>query len=1501
MKRILAIDDQKDNLTTIKAVLKNHFPNIKISTASSGKEGIEIAKKEQPDTILLNIVMPEMDGYEVCERLKTDKSTKHIPIILITAIRTDAENRIKGLNMGADAFLSKPIEASELKAQVNVMLRIKNAEDKLRNEKENLEKIVENRTSELLEKNIKLQSEIVKREIAENALRSVATEFSAISGQEFFEKVCLHLTKTLNIDYAFVGELSSDGNSVLVKTGIGKGEVLNSFDYQLADTPCENVIGYKVCVYPTKVQSLFPKDHLLVEMGIEGYLGVPLFDRNGVALGIMVLLNEKPIKDSGIASSILHIFSDRVATEIERMQAQELLKESEEKYRNLIEHAQDGICIIQDNKVKFMNSCLEKMWGGTKKEILNTPFTNYVHPDELDKIVRYNNERMKNKNVPSIYNTVLLHKDGHKVYAELSAGLISYKSKPANLIIIRDVTERILNEERIRKNDAQLKALLATIPDLVWMKDSDGKYLFCNQRFEDFFGSHMSEIRGKTDYDFVEKELADSFRQKDKESIALGIPNMNEEEVKFANDGHHEILETIKTPVYDPDGGIIGVLGVARDITERKNEEGILSSQIKLFEYALNHSIDELLTKFLDEAEKFTKSEIGFYHFIESDQETISLQSWSTNTMNNMCKVSEKATRHYPVSEAGVWVDCVKKKKPIIHNDYLSLKHKKGLPNGHAPIIRELVVPVIRGNKIVAILGVGNKNSNYTDVDVKYVQRFADVAWETVVRKQAEKILIESEERYRSLVTNLPVGVFRSTPEGEVLSANNTMAEIYGFDSIDELLKTKAHHYYTKKTPRDEMLKQLEKNGILLDYETQEYKKDGSLVLVSTNYKGIYNDKGELIYIDGVINDITGQRRAEDTIRESEEKYRELVEGTKNLITRVDINGNITFVNHISNEIYGLSPDECLGMNVFDFIHEDDKQKTKIWFEDLLKSNNKNSTFENRQVNQKNASIHNLLWTVNIKYDKNGNISGISSIAKDITEFKQAQRALKNSEAFLTETGRIAMVGGWELDVKTLELSWTDETYRIHEVPIGTNPPLEDAIKFFHPDDRPKLEKAIQKALNNGEPYNMDLRFTTAKGKNLWTRTICKPIVIDGKTVKLTGTFQDITANKEAEENLKTALFKATESDRLKSAFLATMSHELRTPLNAIIGFSDIINEELSNEEIFNFCKNINSSGIQLLSIVEDLFDISLIETGKTKITKKDEDLNKILNDIQGIVETERKNSGKENIALNVINPKKRKKFRIVTDASKLKQIIINLVKNAIKFTNEGHINYGFEITKTKKESWLKFFVEDTGIGIPENKQELIFDMFRQVDDSYTRSYGGTGIGLSISKKLVDLLGGKIWVESESGKGSTFYFTIPFEENIAKDNSEEKHTLPSYQNEDKTILIVEDDVSSLEFLKIILEKSKINILSAINGVEAIKCCKSNDGIDLVLMDINMPVMDGYIATRKIKKFRPNLPIIAQTAYAIFGDREKALAAGCDDYISKPIKKEILHKIIKNYI
>ena len=356
--------------------------------------------------------------------------------------------------------------------------------------------------------------------------------------------------------------------------------------------------------------------------------------------------------------------------------------------------------------------------------------------------------------------------------------------------------------------------------------------------------------------------------------------------------------------------------------------------------------------------------------------------------------------------------------------------------------------------------------------------------------------------------------------------------------------------------------------------------------------------------------------------------------------------------------------------------------------------------------------------------------------------------------------------------------------------------------------------------------------------------------------------------HKEIEINLQMAKEKAVESDNLKSAFLANMSHEIRTPMNAIIGFSELITRKtVSPEKKDTYAQYITNSSKSLLSLIDDIIDIAKIEAGQLKINKSTTYVNVIFKEILEYVNTEKKRSKKENILFTLSEAIQDINFCILCDPLRLRQILTNLLNNSIKFTFEGIIEFGYLIPNN---ATILFYVSDTGIGLSDEKIHLIFDRFRQADDTTTRQYGGTGLGLAISKKLVEMMGGRIWAESEKGKGSTFFFTLPL---IIPDESTKiiEETLDHSVKdnfEDKTILIAEDEDNNFIFLQEVLYPTKVNIVRAKTGIQAVHIVKSQPEIALVLMDIKMPEMNGYQATTIIKEMKPKLPVVAQTAYAM---------------------------------
>jgi signal transduction histidine kinase len=386
----------------------------------------------------------------------------------------------------------------------------------------------------------------------------------------------------------------------------------------------------------------------------------------------------------------------------------------------------------------------------------------------------------------------------------------------------------------------------------------------------------------------------------------------------------------------------------------------------------------------------------------------------------------------------------------------------------------------------------------------------------------------------------------------------------------------------------------------------------------------------------------------------------------------------------------------------------------------------------------------------------------------------------------------------------------------------------------------------------------------------------------------------------ERTRELKQAKEKAEESDKLKTAFLSNMSHEIRTPMNAIVGFSYLLADETSNENVKNeYVKIIKSNGEVLMNLINDILDISMIESGQLKTKSKPFHLVELLDELKAYFDQEREKYKKESISIQTDYDCDFLNLVINSDSTRLRQIISNLLSNALKFTDKGQITFGF---RHSNDNELIFFVKDSGTGIAPDKHQAIFDRFSKftgINDA--THYSGTGLGLAICDELVEMLGGKIWLDSYPSKGSTFYFTLPYLSNgsdkiVTKKASSE---VTKEKLKGKSILIAEDVLSNFQLVKAFLSQSEVIIHWAQNGVEALDLFSKNRNIDIILMDIQMPVMDGLKALQQIRQIDKNVPVIVNTAFYLNEEMERSFAAGCTDYISKPIRKaDLLDKLAR---
>jgi PAS domain S-box-containing protein len=430
--------------------------------------------------------------------------------------------------------------------------------------------------------------------------------------------------------------------------------------------------------------------------------------------------------------------------------------------------------------------------------------------------------------------------------------------------------------------------------------------------------------------------------------------------------------------------------------------------------------------------------------------------------------------------------------------------------------------------------------------------------------------------------------------------------------------------------------------------------------------------------------------------------------------------------------------------------------------------------------------------------------------------------------------------------------------------------------------------------LQQGKTLIVQYRLRKKDGSYIFTELSTK-MIAEGQFLSI---IRDITEKKKIVDELIIAKEKAEESDRLKSAFLANISHEIRTPMNGILGFSELLKEpSITGVEQRKYLEIIEKSGNRMLNIINNIVDISKIEAGSVELTISETNINDQIEYAYTFFKPE---ADKKGIQLIKNSSFTKQEAILNLDREKLYSILLNLIKNAIKYTDNGVIEIGYKLINSNENSYIEFYVSDTGIGISANEQEVIFKRFFQVDISDRNIRQGAGLGLSISKAFVELMGGKIRVESRVGKGSIFYFTVPYSHTNRSSKQETQHIGNSdYRIPNKLkILIAEDDEISKTLLTFLLKPIASELLIVQNGLEAVEFYKKNRDIDIIFMDIQMPIMDGFEATRQIRLLNKNVKIIAQTAFALSGDEEKIKNAGCNSYINKPIKKEALYLAIK---
>ncbi len=933
------------------------------------------------------------------------------------------------------------------------------------------------------------------------------------------------------------------------------------------------------------------------------------------------------------------------------------------------------------------------------------------------------------------------------------------------------------------------------------------------------------------------------------------------------------------------------------DITEQKRLNDIHLTRLHLLRFAETHTLEEILVATLDELERLTGSLVGFYHFYDTELQNLHLQAWSTRTARDFCRAEGKGT-HYPIAQAGIWADCVYEGHAVIHNDYAVLPHRKGLPDGHALVLRELVVPVMRGGRVVAILGVGNKLQEYTDTDCDTVSLLADLAWDIAEKKRIDDRLRQAARQYELLANTSLEAFMVMTPERRIIFANSAACHMYGYDQ-EEWLKLGIRDLEALESD-DEILNhdELIRESSYDRFVTRHCRKDGQLIDVEVSVSFI-PVTGEIL---AFCRDITARIVAEEKIAQASKEWRSTFDTIPDLIAILDTDYRIIRANRAMTDALKVSPLEALGLTCYRHLHATDTPPDSCPHRQLLADGMGHSAeqFEERLGRWFQMSATPLT-------DAEGRLIGSVHVAHDITEHKRSEEALLRSEATfksLADTSPLAIflsVGigrraeyinpmftrlfGYAIEeVPTAEhwypLAYPDATYRLH---IMTEWQRRIAVALETGSEMEPMESVV--TCKDGSQKQISWGFEIIGGKT-WSFGV------------------DLTERRQAEEKLALTTRAAEAANRAKSQFLANISHELRTPMNAIIGLGYLALRTNLTARQHDYLLKMTTAADGLMLLLNDLLDFAKIEAGMMALAESSFTLQPLLEHLLGLVDS---GAAAKGVRLMLTNDPLTPEY-LVGDPLRLEQVLLNLLGNAVKFTPAGEIELSVRpLQEEGDQVTLEFTVRDTGIGLTPEQLRDVFEAFTQADSSTTRHYGGTGLGLSICRQLVALMGGELYAESEPGRGSTFTVTACFRRGTAPtvepepllDRATMTATLTGHR-----VLVVDDHAINRQVLQELLEQVGANVTIATDGREAVEAVTRAEGrYDAVLMDLQMPEMDGYEATLLLRRAWPaeRLPIIALTAHARREERERCLKVGMNDHLIKPVNPDRLYACLMQWV
>jgi len=974
----------------------------------------------------------------------------------------------------------------------------------------------------------------------------------------------------------------------------------------------------------------------------------------------------------------------------------------------------------------------------------------------------------------------------------------------------------------------------------------DGVIISLNSTAAGLMNGKPEDFAGKSIYDFFPKEEADINISHLRVAAESSAPSVNEAKINLPEGA--KWFQSDYNRIVDEKGNLIGIQVIATDITERKTAEDKLRKAENRFRALIENAPDGVV---LVSAER---------KFTFASPAALRMFGYTADELSNLLPDELTYPEDLPLVHAELF-------KVFSDPSYIpTIRYRFTGKDGTLKWI-ESTFTNMTGNKDIHAIVI-----NFRDI---------------TEQKESEEALRISQNKFQAIFVNNSAAIAIIEPDTTISMVNDAYCKMSGYTEEEVVGMS-----WTKQIYPDDLERLKEYNrqrlsnadGIPSNYEFRFYRRNGQLrhALI---YVSLIESTRKII---AAFNDITESKKAEEEMKESESRLNRAELASRSGNWELHLDTQMMIASEGATLIYGVNKT----ILQYSDIKEHALPEYRKMLDDAMKKLVENDVPYNVEFRIKATDtgevkdIHSIA-----RFDKKKNV--LFGIIQDITAKKAVENKVNLLAHSLESVSECVSITDHDDIIIYINESFCN-TYGYNEDEL-----IGKHIGMLRPTELPQeqVKNILINTLKTGgwKGEIMNKR----KDGSVFPILLSTSIVRDEQDmpIAMIGVAIDMTEMNKNRYELIIAKEKAEESDRLKSVFLANLSHEIRTPMNGIVGFANLLKDSsLTNEKRENFIQVINSSSTQLLAIISDIVEISKIETRQVKVIKNRADIHHIIDNVFNNLSILAQK--KEHVKLTSKKEIPAKVYFINTDEVKLQQVLSNLVENSIKFTDAGQVNFGYYINKTNE---IEFYVRDTGIGIGKENFSLIFDRFRKIENKDLQFKGGSGLGLAISKSYVELLGGRIWLESELGKGTTFYFTIPNETVEVLHTNPEKPVETTIDLSEVVLLIAEDDPANFYFINELLSKTSVKILHAWDGQEALEIFRSNNSIDLILMDIKMPKMNGNEATLEIRKVNKQIPIIAHTGYLLEEDKQRAKKMGFDDYLCKPVNEEELLTAIGRFV